>query len=383
MGHAHRAGDPPRGTRAGAIWALIALAALVLFVGTLTIWVERQVLDTDNWVNTSGQLLEDDAVRELAADALVEAVFADGAAEQQIAEALPEQLAPLAPQAAALAQNAAGEAADRLLALPQTQTLWEEANRVAHERLVAILREEDSGALESSDGTVTLDLAPLAERLGDRIGVQVEIPEGAAEVTIVESDDIDAAQTAVRILDVLSAFVLIAVIALLAVAVWLAAGRRREVLRRIGWTWVGVGILLLIIQRVGGGALIESITNAQTVDAGEAVWDIGTSLLRDISWAIVAYGLVAVLAAWVAGPSRWAIALRGLVAPTLRARPAIAYAAVAMVFLLVVLFGPSAAAASIVGIVLLALLLALGVWALRQQIQREFPLPEETHERTE
>ena len=37
-----------------------------------------------------------------------------------------------------------------------------------------------------------------------------------------------------------------------------------------------------------------------------SVYDIGTSLMLETGQSIVAYGLVVVLAAWLAGPSRWA-----------------------------------------------------------------------------
>jgi hypothetical protein len=357
------------------VWTLVVLAALLLLVSSLVIWIERQVLDTDNWVETSGELLENDAVRELTADVLVEAVFAGADVQDQFSEALPPELRPLAPQATGLARSLADDQANRLLALPQTVALWEEANRLAHERLVAILRKEDIDGIESSDGGVTLDLTPLAQELAGQIGVQADLPEDAAQFTIIKSDELDTAQTGVRILDFLSVFLIIVVFALLALAVWLARGTRRELLRAIGWSWIIVGILLLILRSITGDALIDSLTNARTVEAGKAVWDILTRLLRDISWAIVAYGLVAVAAAWIAGPTRWAIALRAALAPTVRERPAVWYTALGVIFLLVILTGPSGGEVGGLGIVIMAALFALGVHFLRRQILREFPHP--------
>ena len=35
----------------------------ILLVCSLTVWVQRQALDTDAWVDTSSELLEDDEVR--------------------------------------------------------------------------------------------------------------------------------------------------------------------------------------------------------------------------------------------------------------------------------------------------------------------------------
>ena len=54
-----------------------------------------------------------------------------------------------------------------------------------------------------------------------------------------------------------------------------------------------------------------------------AVWVIATDLLRDIAFALIAYGLIAVLGAVFAGPSRVAVATRRWLAPTFRDRPVV------------------------------------------------------------
>jgi hypothetical protein len=366
------AARPGRGLRA-LVWTLVGLAAVLLLVSSLTIWVKRQALDTDSWVATSGSLLENEDVRDLTASTLVDELFADGRAEAALEERLPEQLKPLAPQIAAGLQAAALDAAERLLALPQTQAVWEDVNREAHERLVAILEEEDGDRIQVEDGKVTLNLQPLVDRLGSRLGVEVDLPPDAAQVTLVESDDLEAAQTGVKLVKVLSVLIALIVLGLLALALWLARGFRRETLRAIGWSFVLVGVLILVARRLAGDAIIDSITTSVNEQAGIAIWGIGTELLRDIGWAVVAYGLAAVLAAWIAGPTRWATALRRAAAPTIRSRPWVAYGAVAAAFLLFLLWGPTGASQRLLGVVVLALLLALGVWLLRRQILREFP----------
>jgi hypothetical protein len=46
------------------VWVLIILGTLVLVLSTAKSWVERRLLDTDTWVETSSDLLDDDDVRE-------------------------------------------------------------------------------------------------------------------------------------------------------------------------------------------------------------------------------------------------------------------------------------------------------------------------------
>ena len=113
--------------------------------------------------------------------------------------------------------------------------------------------------------------------------------------------------------------------ALFALAVWLSAGRRREALRRVGWCFVGVGLFVLLDRRLAGNDVIDALVkNPDNKPAAHQVWAIATTLLYDIGVALVVYGLVIVAAAWLAGRTRLATALRHALAPTLRERPAAA-----------------------------------------------------------
>jgi hypothetical protein len=48
-----------RANRMG-VWALITAATLVVVLSAVNVWVKRQVLDTDNWVDASVALIEND-----------------------------------------------------------------------------------------------------------------------------------------------------------------------------------------------------------------------------------------------------------------------------------------------------------------------------------
>ncbi len=88
---------------------------------------------------------------------------------------------------------------------------------------------------------------------------------------------------------------------------------------------------------------------------------------------MVVYGLVLVVAAWLAGHTRPATAVRIALAPSLRTRPAAVYVAVYFALLLVIVWGPTPATRQLPYIVAFIVLLALGVHALRRQTAREFP----------
>ncbi len=365
-------GPPTRGRRI-LVWCLVALAMILVVVCSLTIWVQRQALDTDNWVNLSTELLANDDVRETISVRLVDALYEQTDVQQQLSERLPPPLDRLAAPAAGLVREAAVNAADSLLQRPRVQELWADANRAAHERLVAILREDSDRLIQSTQGQVVLDLNPLVVQLNEQLGLNVSLPEGAGTYVIAESDQLAAAQTAVGIIDPLSILIIIAVLVLLAAAVYLAAGFRREALRAIAFSLIVIGLVLLVVRRLAGTALVEELTTDINRSTGWTVWILGTSLLRDIAVAILVYGIVLLLGVLLAGPSRWATWIRAKLAPVMRERPVIVYGAVALIFLLVLLWSPTDSDRGIWGTLVLAALVALGVWAYRRQTLKEFP----------
>ena len=366
-------GPPTRGRRI-LVWVLVVLAMILVLASSLTIWVQRQALDTDNWVDLSTELLENDQVRENLSVRLVDALYDGTDVEQQLSERLPPRLKQLAAPVTGLVRPAAVSAVDTLLQQPAVQKLWADANRVAHDRLVAILKEEDTNRLvQSSNGEVVLDLNPLVVSINDQLGLNVTLPEGAGTYVIADSDQLAAAQTAVAVIDPLSILMVIAVLVLLVAAVYLAAGRRRETLRAIAFSLIFIGVLLLVVRRLVGTALVDALTDDTTRDTGWAVWILGTNLLRDVALAILVYGLVLLLGALLAGPTRWATWIRAKLAPVMRERPLIVYAVVALIFLLVLLWSPTDSDRGIWGTLVLAALVALGVWALRRQTLKEFP----------
>ena len=89
-------------------------------------------------------------------------------------------------------------------------------------------------------------------------------------------------------------------LALCALAVFLAAGWRRIVVRRVGLCCAGLGIAVLIARRVIGHWVIDALVSDPSVrGAGTAAWLIGTSMLRTIAIILAVCGVVIVLATWL------------------------------------------------------------------------------------
>jgi hypothetical protein len=160
----------------------------------------------------------------------------------------------------------------------------------------------------------------------------------------------------------------------LALAVYLSGPRRRETLLAVGLNLIAIGFLVLILRRVGGGAVVDSLAKTDAVrPATEAAWSIGTRILQQIAGATIVIGIPVVFAAWLAGPKRTARELRRWMAPTMRDRPGLAWSVFAVIVLLVLAWGPIPATRMPVTILIIIGLSIWGFVLLKRQCVREYP----------
>ena len=217
------------------------LATILLFVSSLTVWSKRQLLDDQAWADSSSQLLANDEVRGAIAQKLSDALFQRVDVEAQLRERLPAQKKGTAAVLAARSRTPSYHAADRLLQRPRVQALWQNINKRAHAAVLRVLEGKElrkNGNISTANGEVTLDLRPVIKRLATRLGVEDKLKANAdpnaGQIVIMKSDQLGAAQTAVKILKALSSLLLILVLALYALAIYLAQGRRRLMLGAAG-----------------------------------------------------------------------------------------------------------------------------------------------------
>ncbi len=376
--------------------------ATILGIGAINaVWVNRQALNTDNWTNTSTQLLADKQIQTAVAAYSVNQLFSSGLPEAELKnvfQVLPKPLQALAGPAASGLQQLAGQVAPKVLASSQVQTAWREANRAAHATLIKILN--GGGRLASTHGgVVTLNLHAIVAQIASALGVQsqvaavvsklkanagtvragasqvgITLPPASGQLVIMRSNELKTAQDIASDIRGAALWLPILAFALFVLAVFLSTGRRRQAVRMVGWCFVGAGVFTLLDRRIAGNYIIDALVkNPANKPAAHQVWLIATTLLYDIAAAVVVYGLIIIVATWIAGETRPAMALRRMLAPTLRERPAAVYGAVYMALLLVILWGPTPATRQIAYIVGFIVLLGLGVHTLRRQTAREFP----------
>jgi hypothetical protein len=364
------------------VWSLLVLATILLFVSSFTVWSKRQLLDDQAWADSSAQLLANDSVRAAIAQKLSDGLFQRVDVEAQLRERLPKRSQGAAPALAAVLQNTVGpQAADRLLQRPRVQALWENLNKRAHAAVVKLLEGKDlgkNGNISTANGEVTLDLRPAITRLATRLGLEDKLKANtdpnAGQLVIMKSSQLEAAQTATKILKALSSFLLILVVALYALAIYLAHGRRRLLLGATGGSLVLVGLVLASLRRFLGTAIVDSLVKTEAnKHPVSVIWGLETSVLRDIAVILVVYGALVLVATFFAGPNRPAVAVRRWLAPSFRHHPIVVWTAALFVFLILLAWGPTAGNRQLLGVVILAATTAVAIEALRRQTLREFP----------
>jgi hypothetical protein len=366
---------PVRPPRRVLVTVLIVVASVLAFLTITALWVNRQALNTDNWASSSSQMLESPAIRTAVAGYLVDQAYANFDVTGELRKALPTQAKPLAGPAAGGLRNLAQQGIEQLLQRPAVQTLWEQANRVAHERLMQVIN-GGHGAVSTSNGTVTLDLGLMLQQTANGIGLgqslASKLPPGTAQITLVKSKQLKTVQQGAKALRTLPVVLLVLTLLLYGVAI-LVAGRRREALRSVGVGFVAAGIVALLARSLGGNAAVDAFaTTAAARPAAHDVWQIETSQLVLAAQATIFYGVVIVLAAWLAGPTRVAVAVRAWAAPYLHdAR--YAYGALGVLLVILIAWGPTPATRNAITLLLMIALLTLGLELLRRQTAREHP----------
>jgi hypothetical protein len=302
--------------RTAGAWSLLVLGCGLAVLSLVALWLRTTLLDTDRYVDTVAPIAAQPAVQDAVADRLETAIFTRVDFAALAREALPDRADVIAP---AIERGTQGFISDRIEAFTRSddfQTLWVEANRRAHTRLVELLEGGRSGRLVLDDETLLLDLSPAVDRVKTalqergltRIAAAIP-PTVDGQVTLVQSPAFADAQAAVRLLKAVAISLPILALLCLAGAVWLAGSWRRGLLR------VGIGLtiaMLLLVAAVGVGrsaylsALDEGVLPH---DAASGIFDALVAFLRDGVRVVVVVAVVVALVALIAGlPLRTAFA---------------------------------------------------------------------------
>lgn len=265
--------------------ALVVLVALLVPVSAVAYWADHELGNADRYTAAMSPLANDPAVQ--------------GVVVTQATRALSGQIeaGPFQGGVDALM----GEALHSFAGTPAYRTAWDAANRAAH---TAFLDALDSGRGDA----VTIDLAPViaqvrGELVADGVPFADRIPETHLTVKVMEYDNLGALRKGFHMLQVAGVW-LPALTVLLAVAAVAVAVRRRRALLATGLGLAAGAFLLWIAVVLGRRLTLDDLPADIDRAAAGAVYDALTAFLRTTAWVVLAVGLAAALAAWLAGRLR-------------------------------------------------------------------------------
>jgi uncharacterized membrane protein YidH (DUF202 family) len=355
----------------------VILGSFLAFLSVFAIWTERQALNTDDWVHTSGRLLKDKTIRATLSDYLVDQLYENVDVSKELEEILPGDTKDLAGPAAGGLRQVAGQGAEKALETSTAQDLWEQANRSTHEQLLAVL-ENKKEAVETDNGEVKLNLGSLLTNLAEQIGIgeslAEKLPPDAAQVEILKSDQLKTAQDIAVAIKGLALLLTLLTLASFGGAIYLSRDGRWVTVLLSGVGLIAAGFGVIVVRHIAGGIVVDQLVTAESATgAGEAAWDIGTSLMTSIAKTVIVVGILFLAAGWLASPTNGARYTRRFMAPTLRLHPAYVYTGLALIVCFYFLTGPTQGLRTFLTTLIIAGMAAFGIHELRKQTEEEFP----------
>jgi Short C-terminal domain len=357
--------------------ALIVLGSVLAFLSVFAIWVERQALNTNDWVDTSGRLIQNEKIRAAVAQYLVDQLYENVDVEQELEGILPGELKELAGPASGGLRQVAGSGAEEVLKTSTAQELWKDANRAAHEQLLAVV-ENKKEAVSTANGQVTLNLGSLVTNLAQQVGIGTKLaeklPPDAGQVTILRSDQLKTAQDIVAGIKGLALILTLLTLLTLGLAIYLSREGRWVTVLYCGVGLAAAGFGAIVFRQIAGGIVVDQLVREDSVKAAaEAAWSISTSLMVSIATTVIVFGALLGIAGWLGSPTESARATRRFMAPALRDFAPYVYAGWTIVVCIYFLSSPVHNLRSFLTTLILAGFVAVGIHELRKQSAEEFP----------
>jgi len=295
----------PSRLRSIATVVLVVLTCILTFVSVLTVWMRALVLNTDSYVKAVGPLIDNPAVRDEVARDVVDALYERVDVTERLRESLPAKARVIAPSLAAGIHDTAVQLAASALATEAVRKVWNEANRIAHDQVVHLLKGE--GRLVSTDeGEIAVDLRPVVAQVrqaldehGVRIFDDVPVSQIDRRFVLFRSDDLARAQQATKLLDTLGIWLPVATVATGVGA--LACSRHRR--RTVGHLCIGVAatmVVLMVLVAIGRAFYLDHV-GAVPRDVAAAPFDGLVRSLRFWVRTLFVVGIGAWFVTWFAG----------------------------------------------------------------------------------
>lgn len=306
---------------------LIVLACILAPLSVLSVWADDFVVNTDRYVATVGPLASDPAVQGAVTDQVTTLIT-----QQVDLPSLVNTVAGVLP-GTGLGANAKTaldalsgpivsgitgfihSAVAKVVASPAFATVWTQVNRTAHASVVKALTGQGGGAVQLSGNNVTIDLAPVIAQVKDQLvssgfGLAANIPTVHTNFTVLSSDKVPVVKTGFHLLQLAGNWLPIVTVLIAAAGVLLAMRRRNAL------TGAAIGIavsmvILTIALDVGRTVALNQLPANVSEPAAVAVIDAVLNFLRSTIRTVGVLAVVVALGAFLDGPTRPAVLIRG------------------------------------------------------------------------
>ena len=299
---------------------LIVVGCVLAPLAVTAVWANRQVSDTNRYVETVAPLAKDPAVQAAIATKVSTAILqaldvptltsdiVDGLAKQNLPPRAVQGLRALEVPLNSGIESFVTSSVSRVISSDQFATLWVEANRVAHASLVKLMSGNQGGAVTAQNGEVTLNLGPIIAEVKQRLissgySVAQRIPTIDKSFVLVKSDSVTKLQGLYRLLNTLGYWLPIIALAFLALGIFVAHGHRRALIGAcigmvIGMLAVGVAIA------IGRVYYLNAVpSDVLPREAAANIFDTIVRFLRTGLRATAVLALVVAIGAFFSGPA--------------------------------------------------------------------------------
>ncbi len=311
-----------RGRAVAAVVCLV-LAAILTVPAGFAYWGQRTINDGDRYVATVGPLVDSPEVRTAIATRVTDAIE-----EQVDVQALLNQAFAGVIQDRPRLQLLIGPLAGAVNGLIQTQVqnfidsdafreLWLAVNTRAQQRLLQLLKGEDSGAVQVQGGQVVLDLTTVVDQvkqqLVDRGLTFVQnappIPAADQQIVLLDSPQLKQVRTIYAFSNPVARW-LLPVVGLLYLGALLLSRRRPRMTVAIGILVAANGLLMALALSIGRQLFVNELSGTVFGPASSIFYDTLLSYLERGQRVLLWLGLILIVIGWFAGGTRFGTAVR-------------------------------------------------------------------------
>lgn len=306
------------GARSIASLVLFVLATLLLIPALVGHWGHRTVIDGQRYIDTVGPLINQPEIQQALAESVTDAVVANVDTEAQVDSLLgnlfpdagfTDQLA--APIAAGI-NSLIGDLVARFVASEQFATVWIQLNTAAQKGIVLVLEGEEGGPVFLRGDELVLDTSSALTTIqtflvdnGITAAANITIPESDREIVLAETPALAQLRTVYGLTAPILQWLPLIIAVMFGAAILLARRRARTVVAT-GIVFAVSGVVVLVGLGIGETTFTNQLSGTPWGPASDIFWATLLEYLIAGTQAIVALGIVLIVAGWLGGRTRLA-----------------------------------------------------------------------------